>query len=81
MYLVRVLERVLRHAPRPLSPNPEIRNRARARNRERAAPVPRWPEQNSCGKIGLLLGAGDQPIEDEHEQEHEHDSPKFGIWV
>jgi len=38
---------------------------------KRAAPLPRWPEQNSCGKIVSSSRRRGQQIEDEHE----HDSP------
>jgi hypothetical protein len=34
-----------------------------------SALLPRSPDQNSCGKIGPLLDADGQRIEDEREQE------------
>jgi hypothetical protein len=36
---------------------------------------------HSCEKIWPSSRRAGQQIEDEHEQEHEHDSPDSGIWV
>ncbi|MBV8351546.1 MAG: hypothetical protein JO251_01530 [Verrucomicrobia bacterium] len=38
-------------------------------------------ERNNCRRIGSLFGAEVPQIEHEHDDEHEHDSPNFGIWL
>ena len=47
-----------------------------------AAPLPRWLETEQLRIDQALFSARDGPqIEHEHDDEDEHDSPNFGIWV
>jgi hypothetical protein len=72
------VERLIKSKIRTYGTRARARAPARPRERERAI---RAVEQNDYGKIGSLFRRASPLIEHEHDDEHEHDCPNFGIWI